>query len=94
MREYFVYIMASRTRCLYVGMTNDLRRRVWQHKTGAIEGFTRKYRVTQLVYFEQTSDVHAAISREKQLKRWTRARKFRLIEQHNAGWRDLATDWH
>ena len=80
MREYFVYVMASRSRRLYTGVTNDLLRRVWQHKTGAVDGFTRRYRVTQLVYFEQTSDVHSAIAREKQLKRWPRIRKARLIE--------------
>jgi len=94
MREYFVYIMASRARRLYTGVTNDLLRRVWQHKTGAVDGFTRRYRTTQLVHFEQTSDVHCAIAREKQLKRWPRSRKLRLIEEHNAGWRDLAADWY
>ncbi len=89
MRQYYIYIMASLSRCLYVGITNDLRRRVWEHKTGALPGFTRKYRVTKLVYFEITSDPNAAIAREKQLKRWPRKRKYRLIEMHNAGWLDL-----
>jgi putative endonuclease len=89
MADYYVYIMASHSRTLYVGITNNLQRRVWQHKTGAFDGFTRKYQVKQLVYFEQTSDPKAAIAREKQLKRWSRSRKYRLIETHNAGWRDL-----
>jgi putative endonuclease len=92
MADYYVYIMASHSRTLYVGLTNDLQRRVWQHKTGALEGFTKKYQVKQLVYIEQTSDPDAAIAREKQLKRWSRARKYRLIEEHNAGWRDLGAN--
>jgi putative endonuclease len=89
MRQYYVYIMASLSRRLYVGITNDLRRRVWEHKAGALPGFTRKYRVTRLVYFEFTADPNVAIAREKQLKRWPRRRKYRLIEMHNAGWVDL-----
>ena len=93
MRDYCVYIMASRSRRLYIGVTNELRRRVWEHKCGAIPGFTRRYRITSLVYFEQTSDVRAAISREKQLKRWPRPRQDRLIEADNAGWLDLSVDW-
>jgi putative endonuclease len=93
MRDYYVYIMASRSRRLYVGVTNELRRRVWQHKIGAISSFTRQYRITRLVYFEQTRDVRAAIAREKQLKRWTRVRKVQLIETHNSGWTDLSVDW-
>jgi putative endonuclease len=92
MRQYYVYIMASLSRRLYVGMTNDLRRRVWQHKTGALPGFTRKYRVMKLVYFEVTSDPNAAIAREKQIKRWPRTRKYQLIERQNAGWLDLRVD--
>ena len=89
MRQYYVYIMASLSRRLYVGVTSDLRRRVWEHKSEALPGFTRKYRVTKLVYFEATSDPNAAIGREKQLKRWPRWRKERLIEGSNAGWLDL-----
>ena len=93
MREYSVYIMASRSRRLYVGVTNDLRRRVWQHKEGDVPGFTSRYRATNLVYFEQTRDVRAAIAREKQLKRWPRRRKERLIEEHNSGWLDVSAEW-
>ena len=94
MREYSVYILASRSRVLYVGVTNDLRRRVWQHKRGFLPGFTSEYRVTQLVYFERTGNVRSAITREKQLKRCPRWRKERLIAEHNAGWLDLSADWY
>ena len=93
MRQYWAYIMASTSRTLYVGVTRDLHRRVWQHKEGLVEGFTTRYRVTRLVYFEQVADVHAAITREKQLKRWPRWRKDRLIEAENLGWLDLSVDW-
>jgi putative endonuclease len=89
-RRYYVYIMASLSRCLYVGATTDLRRRVWQHKTGARSGFTRRYRVTRLVYFECIPDRDAAFARERKLKTWSREQKCRLIEKHNAGWLDLS----
>ena len=94
MREYHVYILASLSRRLYVGITNDLLRRIYEHKRGAVQGFTQTYRINRLVYFATTSDVHAAIRREKQLKRWPRARKYRLIEAHNPEWRDLSIDWY
>ena len=93
MREYSVYIMASLSRRLYIGVTNDLGRRVGQHKRGALPGFTRKYRITNLVYSEHTSDIRAAIAREKQLKRWPRWRKEQLIEEHNPMWLDLSASW-
>jgi putative endonuclease len=93
MRQYYVYVLASLSRVLYVGVTNDLRRRIGEHKRGAVPGFTREYRITALVYFEFTLDVRAAIAREKQLKRWPRWRKIRLIEAENLDWRDLSVDW-
>jgi putative endonuclease len=93
MRQYHVYIMASLSGCIYVGVTNDLSRRVWQHRYGSPAGFTTQYHVTKLVYFEDFSDVRDAIAREKQLKHWPRWRKERLIERTNAGWEDLSTDW-
>jgi len=93
MRAYFVYIMASRSRVLYTGVTNDLARRVHEHKRGLIPGFTSKYRITRLVYCEEFSDVHDAIAREKQIKGWVRARKIRLIEEHNRTWEDRADLW-
>ena len=88
MRAYYVYIMASRSRVLYTGVTNDLPRRVDEHKRGLIPGFTSTYRITRLVHFEAFADVHEAIAREKQIKGWVRARKIRLIEQHNPTWED------
>jgi putative endonuclease len=92
-RLYFVYILASRSRRLYIGVTNDLHRRVWQHRTGHIGGFTSAYRINSLVHFEITPDVRSAIEREKELKGWRREKKLALIEEQNAGWHDLATDW-
>ncbi len=92
MREYYVYIMSSRTRRLYVGMTNDLERRVEEHGSGSFSGFTSRYNVTRLVYYETTSEVVAAIEREKQLKGWLRSKKLVLIESVNPTWRDLGVD--
>ena len=92
--EYYVYILSNASRTLYVGVTNDLERRVCQHKEKRIEGFTKKYNVTWLVYYEQTRDVEAAILREKQIKGWRRAKKVELIESCNLGWRDLSIDWY
>jgi putative endonuclease len=91
--NYYVYIMASRSRVLYCGVTNDLMRRVYQHKSGAIAGFTRKYRVKQLVYFEETPNSRAAVAREREIKGWVREKKCRLIESANSGWLDLASSW-
>ena len=92
-RAYCVYILASRSRVLYTGVTNDLARRVQEHKQGLIPGFTQQYRVTRLVYFEQFGDIRAAIAREKQIKGCVRARKVKLIEGRNAAWTDLAQNW-
>ena len=90
MRTYSVYILASHSRRLYVGVTGDLRRRIAEHNRGLIPGFTRRYRINRLVYAEFTFDIRAAIRREKRLKAWPRWRKERLIELENAGWLDLA----
>ena len=92
-RSYWVYIMASRSRVLYVGVTNDLVRRVNEHKQSLVPGFTQKYRVIRLVYFEQFGDIGDAIAREKQIKGWVRARKLALVEGRNAAWADLAHNW-
>ena len=78
---------------MYVGMTNNLQRRMYEHKHHLVEGFTDKYNVTKLVYFEETSDVNAAIEREKQLKKWRREKKNKLIESMNPNWNDLSDDW-
>jgi len=89
-RSYFVYILASATGTLYVGVTNDLERRIMQHRGGEGGVFTRKYRVRRLVYWEETSDVYEAIGREKQIKGWTRCKKLDLIHTVNPGMEDLA----
>jgi putative endonuclease len=92
-RRYFVYVLASRYRgTLYVGLTNDLSRRIGEHKTGAVPGFTKQYRVHILVYFEEFASILEARACEHALKRWRREWKFALIEKVNAGWRDLADD--
>ena len=89
-KPYYVYIMASkRNGTLYVGVTNDLIRRVYEHKTSVVEGFTEKYRVHKLVYWEQSDNVESAIQREKQLKRWNRQWKIALIEKQNSNWEDM-----
>ncbi len=86
---YYVYIMASgRNATLYIGMTNNLVRRAAEHRSGVISGFTKKYSVHDLVYYEQTDEVLSAIAREKQLKKWNRQWKIRLIEQENPEWQD------
>ncbi len=93
MNSYWVYIMASRPNgTLYIGVTNDIARRVKEHKEGTIEGFTKQYEVTRLVYVEETSDIHAALDREKQLKKWNRQWKIELIEEDNPMWNDLYDD--
>src|SRR6201993_1065225 len=92
---YYVYMMQSASRrALYIGMTNNLHKRVGQHKTHAFEGFTDDYNATRLVYWESFDDVRNAIDREKQLKRWRREKKMGLIERKNPGWKDLAADWY
>ena len=89
MRQYYVYIMSSKTRRLYVGVTNDLYRRVLEHREGLIAGFTKRYAVKHLVYFEEYGDIEEAIAREKSMKRWRRKWKLALIETGNPQWRDL-----
>lgn len=92
-KQYCVYIMSSRSGVLYVGVTNDLQRRVFEHKSLAMPGFTSKYKATQLVYFETTTDVTAAIAREKEIKGWLRSKKVKLIEAENPLWVDLSAEW-
>ncbi len=93
MKRYYVYILASETGTLYIGVTNDLQRRIYEHKYGLIEGFTKKYSVTRLVYYEETTDIIEAISREKQIKTWRRSRKIDLIKLMNPEWNDLSEEW-
>ncbi len=90
--EYAVYVMASTTGTLYIGVTNDLATRVRQHKQKINSGFTSRYHVTKLVYFEMTPSVEAAIAREKQLKGWKRVKKVALVESANPSWKDLAEE--
>jgi len=92
-KDYYVYIMSNVSRTLYVGMTANLERRVYEHKQKLSPGFTRKYNLTLLVYFESTSDVLAAIAREKQIKGWARAKKVSMIESVNPRWLDLSAQW-
>jgi putative endonuclease len=93
MREYYVYMLASRSKRLYVGMTSDLARRVWEHKTKAVPGFTSQYNIDRLVWYESTNSAIDAAERERQLKRWRREKKVMLIEMENADWIDLAAEW-
>ena len=93
MKQYYVYIMTNRSKTLYIGVTNNLQRRMYEHKHHLMTGFTSKYDLTRLVYFEETSDVNIAIAREKQIKGWLRAKKVALIESMNPDWRDLSEEW-
>jgi len=86
--------MANETRTIYTGVTNNLERRVYEHKSKLVEGFTSKYGLTKLVYYEATSDVRAAIEYEKRIKGWLRAKKVALIEATNPEWEDLSADWY
>lgn len=90
MKTFYVYILASqRNGTLYVGVTSDILKRVWEHKSKKVKGFTEKYGVDRLVYYEQTNDVRGALQREKTLKRWKRSWKLELIEKENPEWEDL-----
>jgi putative endonuclease len=93
-RSCRVYMLSSRSRNLYIGVTSDLLRRLWQHRNHAVPGHCARYRITRLVYYEEIDDIVAAIAREKQLKGWLRARKLALIEAANPTWEDLARDWY
>jgi len=89
-KNYFVYIMTNKnSTTLYTGVTNDLKRRVYEHKNKLVEGFTRKYNINKLVYYEIYEDIHEAIAREKQIKGGSRAKKISLIEEMNHDWKDL-----
>ncbi len=95
MKNYYIYIMTNKyNTVLYTGVTNNLERRVGEHKSKKSSGFTAKYNVTRLVYFEEGLDVNIAIAREKQIKGWLREKKIELVESLNPNWRDLSEDWH
>ena len=93
-QTYYVYLITNwNNKVLYIGVTNNLERRIYQHRNKLIKGFTEKYNVNKLVYFEQTSDIESAITREKQIKHWRREKKNRLIESTNKEWQDLTKKW-
>ena len=93
MRNYFIYILANkRNGTLYIGVTNDLKRRIYEHKNVLVKGFTQKYNIKILVYYDMTENIESAITREKQLKKWNRVWKLRLIEESNPNWEDLSAD--
>ena len=94
MKTYYVYIMTNGSKTLYTGLTNNLERRVCEHKDKLIPGFTSRYNITRLVHYEEFSDIHFAIAREKQIKGWLRARKVALIEEGNPDWKDLSVEWY
>ena len=85
--------MTNRSRTLYTGVTNNIERRVWEHRNKLIKGFTKKYNITFLVYYETTPDIKTALSREKQIKGWRREKKIKLIEEMNPEWNDLSERW-
>ena len=92
MKNYYVYIITNKSKTLYVGMTNNLNRRMFEHKNKIIEGFTKKYNIDKLVYFEIFTNAYEAIRREKQIKGWLRIKKINLIEEMNPGWNDLSEE--
>jgi putative endonuclease len=94
MKEYFVYILSNKSGMLYTGVTNDLERRLYEHKHKTNDGFTNKYNIDMLVYFESTDDITAAIAREKQIKGMLKSKKIELIKTMNPGFVDLSEDWY
>ncbi len=93
MNQYYVYILSSKHKNIYVGVTNDLQRRVYEHKHKLYNGYTKKYNVDRLVYYESFGDITQAINRETQLKGWLRKKKDLLIEAMNPNWKDLSEEW-
>ncbi len=93
-KTYYVYLITNwNNKVLYIGVTNNLERRLYEHKNKLIKGFTEKYNISKLVYFEQTSDIYSAITREKEIKKWRREKKNNLIESKNKPWEDLSKQW-
>ena len=94
-KDFYVYIIVNqRNTVMYVGITNDLNRRVYEHKAGLVEGFAKCYNIDKLVYLESTTDVFSAITREKEIKKWRREKKNILVESTNPDWCDLSSDWY
>ena len=92
-KTYYVYILASKSRDLYIGMTSNLQKRTWEHREKVVDGYAEKFNIDRLIYFEETNDVMAAIEREKQLKNWRRSKKDMLINLKNPTWEDLSDGW-
>ena len=93
-RSYYVYLLTNwNNKVIYIGVTNNLMRRIYEHKNKMLKGFTQKYNVNKLVYYEETNDVIAALSREKEIKKWRREKKNQLVNQINPAWKDLAMEW-
>ena len=93
-KKYYVYILTNHSKTLYTGMTNNIKRRIYEHKNKLIKGFTEKYNISKLVYYESTNNVNSAIVREKQIKGWLRERKIELVETENPNWNDLSQNWY
>ncbi len=93
-RDYYVYLLTNRSGTLYTGVTNDIQRRMDEHKNKLVEGFTKRYNIDMLVYYEVTSDIGEALTREKQIKAWRRSKRIALIESANPQWRDLSEGWY
>ena len=89
-RDYYVYLLTNRSGTLYTGVTNDIQRRLYEHRNKLVEGFTKKYNIAMLVYYEVTDDINEALTREKQIKAWRRSKRVALIESRNPQWRDLS----
>jgi len=93
-KTYYVYLLTNwNNKVLYIGVTNNLQRRLYEHQHKLIKGFTEKYNLNKLVYFEQTNDIHTAITREKEIKKWRREKKNNLVESKNKTWQDLSRQW-
>ncbi len=92
--QYYVYIMTNKSGTLYVGMTNNIKKRIYEHKNKLILGFTKKYNIDRLIYFEMFGDVYSAIAREKTIKGWLRKKKIDLVNSTNPDWKDLSFDWY
>lgn len=92
-KQYYVYIMTNKSKTLYVGITNNIEKRVYEHKNKFVPGFTKKYNITRLIYFETFADVYSAIAREKTIKGWLRKKKIELITKANPDWQDLSRQW-
>jgi putative endonuclease len=93
-KQYYVYIITNKSGTLYTGVTNNIEKRIYEHKNKMVEGFTKKYNINRLLYFETFSDVYSAIAREKTIKGWLRKKKIELVKKTNPSWTDLSQDWY